>query len=137
MMKTVLSVLVLSLAAMAPAWADGYLSDYGGSGGRRYLSDYHSGGYYAGRSSGYVRSYAGPNTPIERKHGADYYRYQERLHAQVEPGAGPRWARGVYNPMAIPLGMPQGSPEICGTYMRKPALCYGSTARYDPLVHGR
>jgi hypothetical protein len=140
-MKTIglFALVLLAMVAASPAWAGGYLSDYP-SGSRRYLSDYPSGGYYAGRSGGY-KYYGGPHGRIERKHGRDWYRYQEALRrndGDIEPGAGPSWARrrAIYNPMGIPLGWPAGSPEICGTYLRKPSLCYGQTTRYDPYIHG-
>lgn len=125
--------LALPLLLAAPAWAESYLSHYHSGGGGRYLSDYARGGYHAGSRGGY-RHYGGPHGRIERKHSRDWNRYQRKL-AEVEPGAGPSTS-WIYNPMGIPLGWPQGSKEICGTYQRKPALCYGATTRYDPLIHG-
>lgn len=138
-MKTWLFAMALLLGAAAPAWAEGYLSHYS-SGGGRYLSDYNRGSYHGGYRGGY-KYYGGPSGRIERKHGRDWQRYQEALQKRydaVEPGAGPAswWGKPTYNPMGIALGWPRGSRQICGTYNRKPALCYNHTMRYDPLIHG-
>lgn len=139
MKTTALLTVALLLGVAAPAWADGYMSRYHSYGGQ-YLSGYHTSGYYYGGHGGGYVYYGGPYGSIERKHSADWERRQDaamrRRLADIEPSAGPSWARGVYNPMGIALGKPRGSREICGTYLRKPALCTTSTMRYDPYVHG-
>jgi hypothetical protein len=152
-MKRLLAILLLACAALvaAPAHADGYLSSYGAGGSqyccgsRQFLSSYNNEGYTGGYSSGYVSGYGyavSTATPISRKHRdawETYLRHRWDAERQGSGYDGPisRWTRYAnewYNPQGISLGLPAGSPYICGTYSRAPAACHARTAAYSPMV---
>lgn len=134
--KIALPALVAGLAVWAPAaWAGGYLSGYGSSGSSRYLSDYSSGGYNPGSSSGYIyyggdsgsSSYGSRSDPYAGDIPPKYWSVWNRSKSKRDSSV---WD-SMFN-----VSPAAGYANPCGTYNRAPARCFRGTTKYDPAIHG-